>query len=302
MSVMRAYFQRFLFPGIEEIVHNSFNEIELCYPKVFNMKTMDGAFVETNGWAGTTLFSVLDENGEVPEDDFVPGLPKRYQFIEYAKEIGFSWRMVKDGKVPMWNDRISDMGFSARQTEEVIHADDWNNAFSASAPYTGPDGVALCSASHPFWRGGGLQSNIMSPAATISVPAIRQILIQFRRQFDHTGVRRINVMPVNLIHPPEEEWNVKEILKSSDRPDTANRATNVLQNVLTPVMYPYLTSAKRWFVTCDKARHKVTHWTRESFHTSEREDEKRRINYAQAFFAFGHGFHDYLGIIGANPA
>jgi len=142
----------------------------------------------------------------------------------------------------------------------------------------------------------------MTPAATISVPAIRQILIQFRRQFDHTGVRRINVVPVNLIHPPEEEWNVKEILKSSERPDTANRATNVLNNVLTPVMYPYLTSAKRYFVTCDKGRHKVKSFTREAFHTSEREDEKRRINYAQAFFACATGFSDYLGIIGANPA
>src|SRR5512143_659844 len=129
MSVMRAYFQRFLFPGIEEIIYRTFNEIELQYPKVFNMKNMDGAFVETNGWAGTTLFSVLEENAEVPEDDFVPGLPMRFQFVEYAKEIGFSWRMIKDGKVPMWNDRVSDMGYSGRQTEEVIHADRWNNAF-----------------------------------------------------------------------------------------------------------------------------------------------------------------------------
>lgn len=298
MSITRANFQRFLFPGLKEIIKNAFAEIPLCYPSIFNVKSSDSAFEEDMQWAGSLLFVRTPENVEIPEDIFVPGFPKRYQADKYTKEIGFSHEMIRDGKVPLWNDRVADMGFSARQTLEVAHADFYNGAFTTSLT---PDGLSLCNAAHPNFRQ-GTQSNIMAPVATISVPAVRQMLTQFRRQFDHTGVRRIQVMPEWLIHPPEEEWNVLEILKSAGRPDTANRADNVTRNILKPFMWPYLTDDKNWFVQADKGRMKIKSYNRETFHTREREDEKTMINFVQAIFAFSFGASDYLGLIGSNPA
>lgn len=298
MATMRAQFQRFLYPGLKEIIKNAFEELPLRYPQLFNEKTSDAAFEEDVTWAGTGLFTKIPEGIEVPEDNFLPGYPKRYQHDDFGKEIGFTHQMIRDGKVPLWNDRASDMGFSARQTLEVLHADLFNAAFTTAL---GPDGLTLCSASHPNIRQ-GTQSNLLAPAATVSVPSVRAMLTQYRRQFDHTGVRRIQVIPELLIHPPEEEFNVLEILKSAGRPDTANRADNVTRNILTPFMYEYLTDANNWFMACAKGRHKLKSYMRERFHTAEREDEKNRINYVQAFFAFSFGYSDYLGIIGSNPA
>lgn len=298
MATMRAHFQRFLYPGLKEIIKNAFDELPLEYPNHFNSKTSDSAFEEDVTWAGTGLFSKVPEGLEVPEDTFLPGFPKRYQFDDFGKEIGFSHQMIRDGKVPLWNDRASDMGFSANQTLEVLHSDLYNGAFTTSI---GPDGLALCSTVHPNIRQ-GVQSNILTPPATISVPSVRLMLTLFRRQFDHTGVRRIQMTPEDLVHPPEEEWNVLEIIKSSGRPDTANRADNVTQNIVRPRMYTFLTDPKAWFMRASMKRLKIKSYMRERFHTSEREDEKTRLNYVQAFFAFGFGFSDYLGLMGSNPA
>jgi len=77
---------------------------------------------------------------------------------DYTLSIGASHQVRRDDKSGFWRERAPDLGFSARQTKEILHADVFNSNT------TGPDGVALFASNHPNIRG-GTQSNILSPPA-----------------------------------------------------------------------------------------------------------------------------------------
>ena len=297
MATMRAQFQRTLFPGIDLSISKGFEEKEEQYSMIMNVMDSDSAFEEDMTAAGVGLFVQTPEGVQAAEDQFLPGFNKRYTHDDFTQSIGFTHQMIRDGKVSFWNERGSDLGYSCRQTIEVLVADELNQGFTN---VSGPDGKSLFATDHPNIRQ-GTQSNILDPVATIGVLSVRAALTKFRRFFDHTGVRRIRLMPEYLVHPPEEEYNVLEILKSAGRPDTANRADNVIKGALKPFTYDYLTDPKFWFVSATKSRHKLKVFFRERFHTTEFEDEKARTNWVQAMFAMSHGFSDWLGWLGSNP-
>lgn len=298
MGVMtRAQFQRELFPGIRELIFRGFKEYPEEYSQIFNVMSSDSAFEEDNSIAGVGLAVRTPENVEVSADEFSPGFPKRYQHDDYTLKIGASHQLRRDDKSGFWRERAPDLGFSFRQTKEILHADLFN---SFPGP-TGPDGVALFSTAHPNIRQ-GLQSNILSPVGTITVLNVRLALTAFRRFFDDTGVRRRMLMAKWLVHPPEEEYNVLEILKSAGRPDTANRADNVIRNALTPFTWDYLTDTNNWFVLSDKNQHKLKSFNRENFGVTEFMDEDTDIQWVKARMAFSFGFSHWIGTLASNPA
>src|SRR5258708_18021598 len=141
----------------------------------FNVMTSTSAFEEDYAMTGVGLLQRTDEETETPTDKFEPGLSIRYDHVDYTLAVGFSHQFIRDGKMNIWNDRSKDMGYSGRQTEEVLHANLFNSAFDATQPIY--DGVAFMSASHPLIRGGGsagqLQSNVLASPSTLSVTSYR---------------------------------------------------------------------------------------------------------------------------------
>ena len=301
MATLRAEFQRLFFPGLEELIFRSYREKTPQFEPIFNVKSSDAAFEEDFTAAGTGLFVRTPENTESAEDKFYPGYSIRYDHFDYLLRMGFSHQFMRDGKYNIWGDRSKDMGFSARQTREVLVADVFNNGFTAN----GYDGVPLFSASHPLIRGGGptgqVQSNVLPNVSTLSVISYRAMLTLFRKQFDETGVRRIALEPEVLVVSPDYEFDALEIVKSAGRPDTANRADNVTRQRTSVTVWDYLLNAHYWFMGVAKGQHKLKVFNREMFHVMEFEDEKARVNWIQAAFAFSYGYSQYLGWFGTNP-
>lgn len=299
MPSLRSHFQRTMFPGIKEFIFRGYQEKEMQYPGIFNEMPSDSAFEEDFQAAGVGLFTLQPESTLVEEDQFYRGYSIRYTHLDYAKRIGFSHQFIRDGKIAMWNDRSGDMGYSARQTMEILIAD-MLNAGNVTPIY---DGQPLFSAVHPLIRGGAgrTQSNILAVPATLSVVSYRAMLTMFRRFFDPTGVRRIQLNAAKLIVPPELEWDAKEIVKSRTRPDTANRADNVVENYTEVKVYDYLLQPKPWFIFADKRQVKIKVYIRERFNVSEYEREEQRMNWVQASTAFSYGVSDYIGCVGTYP-
>jgi len=301
---LRSHFQRTMFPGIREFLFRGYLEKPLEYPGIFNEMPSDSAFEEDLHATGVGLFTLQPESTTVEEDQFYRGLSIRYTHLDYGKRIGFSHQFIRDGKINMWNERSADMGYSARQTQEVLIADMLNSGNTT----VGYDGVPLYSASHPLIRGGAfggatgrVQSNLLATPATLSVVSYRAMLTMFRRFFDPTGVRRIQLNAAKLVVPPELEWDAKEIIKSSTRPDTANRADNVVQHTTEVVVYDYLLQPKPWFMFADKRNIKIKVFIREKFNVSEYEREEQRMNWVQAALAFSFGWSDYIGTVATYP-
>jgi len=291
-----------MFPGLREFIFRGFREKEEQFTTMFNTLTSDSAFEEDMIAAGVGLFRQWEELDESTEDRFVPGLSKRYDHVDYGMRMGFSEQFIRDTKVAIMNDRARDMGFSARQTKEILVADVFNSGFVTN----GYDGVPLFSASHPFTRGGGasgqVQSNLLSTAASVSSVSVRAMMTLFRLFLDETGVRRISLVPKWLWHHPAHEWDVLEILKSAGRPDTANRADNVIRNKLEPFTWDYLTAQGPWGMTSEKGDNRLKCYNRVNFRTRTFEEEKTETQWVQARFAFSFGYSHYLGTVASNAA
>lgn len=302
MANSRAEFQRLLFPGIKAVIMNSFSEKMQQYTKVTKVESSSKAFEEDFTAAGVGLFVQTPEFVPASDDQFTPGLSIRYQVNDFKLRIGFSEQAIRDMLVNLAQDRGRDLGFSARQTMEVLIADIFNNGFTTN----GYDGVPLFSASHPNTKNSSsVQSNLLGGTtptpATLSVLSLRQALSQYRRFFDETGVRRIQVDPKMLVVPPEEEWNAMEIVKSAERPDTANRATNVIRNILEVYVYDYLTDVNNWFIGPEGRYNRIKVFNRRTLAIDTYEDKDSETNWVQAAFAYSQGWSGWLGWLATNP-
>jgi hypothetical protein len=104
-----------------------------------------------------------------------------------------------------------------------------------------------------------------------------------------------------LVVPPEEEWNAMEIVKSADRPDTANRATNVVRNVLEVFVYDYLTDINNWMIGPDQKYNRLKMFNRRELTISTYTDNDSETNWVQAAFAYSQGVSGWLGWLASNP-
>lgn len=299
MADLRSRFQRLLFGGLKSWIDGGYREKPQQWSQWMREIPSTSAFEEYFRSVGIGLFNEMAEEGEYPQDQFDPELSVRFNHLKFGKKIGFPEEFIDDQKYDVAQRRGRELGFSARQTMEVLFADILNSGFTTN----GYDGVPLFSASHPLGKGGSnrVQSNILATPANLDVVSYRIMLTMFRRFVDGTGERKIQLDPMWLIAPPEEEWNADEITKSAGRPDTANRADNVTQGKTKTFVYDYLTDVNNWFISCGPRDIQIYAFIRSKFSTSTYFDEDTDVNWVKAKMRFTQGYTDYIGIVGANP-
>ena len=292
-----------MFPGVREWIGMGYRQKAVQFTEIFNVMSSDSAFEEDHQVVGHGLPQYTIEEAAIPSDRMYDGLAIRYDHKDYTLQSPFSHQFIRDGKKAFWNERGRDFGFSFNQAVEVLGADVFNNG----ATVNGYDGVPLFSANHPLGaRTGGSagqkQSNVLASAATLSVASFRDGLTQSRLFFDPTGVRRIMITQATLVVPPQLEFVANEIVKSSTRPDTANRADNVTRNAVRVVVWDYLLNAKYWFLLPEKSQHKLKFFWRERFSTKPYFDERTDTNYVKGRQAHSQGYSDYIGPLASLPS
>jgi hypothetical protein len=148
---------------------NSFSEKMQQFMKIGKVESTSKAFEEEFTSAGVGLFVQTEELQPASSDQFTPGLSIRFTVNDFKLRIGFSERAVRDMLVNLAQDRGRDLGFSARQTKEVLFADLLNNGFSTNLY----DGVPLFSTSHPNTNSHSCHSErSISPAGAHSVSSV----------------------------------------------------------------------------------------------------------------------------------
>jgi hypothetical protein len=116
-----------------------------------------------------------------------------------------------------------DLGQAMSNNIEVLMAR-FLNSGTATTYHTERDGsTALYSDSHTLLGGDTFDNKSVSADLTYS--AFWTVLVAAENQYNHRG-HRIKKRVEKLWYPPQLERKALEILKSTDRPDTANRAVN----------------------------------------------------------------------------
>jgi hypothetical protein len=242
-------FSKALWPGVNSWYGKAYDEFQVEWTSLFDKYTSRKAFEEGMGVSSFGLMQVKPEGSGISFDTEVQGFITRYTHIVYALGFIITKEMFDDDQYDVVAERRArGLAFSMRQTKEILGANVYNRAFSAS--YTGGDGVSLVSASHPNVAG-GTWSNTLSTNANLSEAALEQSCIDIAHFTNDRGLK-IQVMPKSLIIPPELMFEAERILKSNHRVGSPN---NDISAIVSMGKFPdgarvnhYLTSTTAWFL------------------------------------------------------
>ena len=256
MAMTRAAFANYFIRGLKEVFNTSYKELPSVYDRVFNVLRSDKNYEEMLGMVG---FGYLAQTGELETttlQDALEGFKTRFTHLKYALGYQLSQELIDDDMYGMVREFPSGLARSARATMEKISADVFNLGFSGGAPLA--DGQQLFSTAHPLKRG-GTGSNKAATSADLGISSLRQGVIDLRKVTDDSAIPIAGSQEINLLVSPEGEFDAAEIIKSVERPDTANRAINALAQLRrwNLIVWDYLTDADAFFLGYPKGQHKL---------------------------------------------
>jgi hypothetical protein len=256
-------------------------------------------FVNTTTIASFGRVPIKAEGADVAYDDLAQGYDKKYTADTYELAFQTSKEALDDEQEELVSDAARALGNSLTFTYNSDHADLYNNGFTST---TGsPDGAAIFSASHPL-IGGGNGSNLLGTAADLSVQSLRDLLNVIADTVDDAG-KLLHWRPSTLLVPQELSWLAKELVRSTERPDTADRAINAFRDDnLNVVVWPYLTDPDAWFLLASPDMMNIRSYWREKpnvLHDWSFESSSMKVKIRARWI---RGWSDYKGVAGTPGA
>ena len=238
-----------LWPGVIVWVGLSYKEYPPEYTKIFKKETSDKAYEEMVSLSSFGLATVKTEGGSISYDSMRQLWVTRATHVVYNLGFIVTREAITDNQYKsLAKQRSQALGFSMRQTKEIVHANLLNRAFNST--YTFGDGKELCATDHPTLAADF--RNELTTAADLSGASLEQAGIDIAAFKNNRGLA-IRVLPQALVIHPNERYNAERILKSSLEYDTANNAINVLRGEFPKgiLVNHYLTDIDAFFITTD---------------------------------------------------
>ena len=235
---------------------------------------------------------LMNDGSPVDYDEGSVLYTTRIPYNQYGLAFALTKVLVEDGDhIRMGTIYAKHLAQSMDETLETVLANHLNRAFTST--YTGGDGVALCSASHPVV--GDVQSNLLT-AAALSQTSLEQAFIAIRNAKDARG-KRIRVTPEKLVVAPSNMVQAEVLLKSVLRSGTSNNDVNFLKGSLEPIVMSRLTSSNAWFVKTDVRQGLKLLWRRKVTKATEGDFETNSVRF-KSDMRFGSGWIDWRSMWG----
>jgi len=282
-------------PVLDALIYEEYEKYPDAVPVIFNVKDSSTWGEQTTTMAGIKPALTKNEGENVAFDDALQGFDKTYQHVTYAIATSFSEELIEDDRLSMVEKTYRSLGMAVYQTRQVVALNIINNGFTD----TGPDGATLFSTSHTM-IGGHTYANRPSTDISLSVGGMRSMEVQMMRQVNHRNIN-IYLMPRVIWAPPELSQTLMELLKSVDRPDTPNRATNTFyMHNYDAMVSPYLTSVTAWGAFSDKSQHELRFYERKAPTTKSWVDDPSGDVNTRIRTRFSVGYSDFIGTWGTT--
>lgn len=247
--IMTGSFGKSLLPGVQAWFGDSYAEFPTEYTEIFKTMASGRNFEEHVGMYGLGLAAIRPEGSPTTYDTMAQTFVKRYTHDEYSLSFKISRNAIEDGLyMELAQARARALGFSMRQTKEVVGANVLNRAFNTS--YTGADGLCMINSAHLLGKGGTF-SNTLTTAADLSEIALEQALIDIAGFLNDAGLKA-NIQGRKLVIPKELTYEARRILGSDLQYDTANNSINAIKSLgMLPegvAVNHYLTDSDAWFI------------------------------------------------------
>lgn len=300
MAETRPQWVDSLDPTFRAIFHETENDFEPMYPKIFHVMSSNKAFEKDTALSGVGLLEETPELGAIQYEDATPGWEVTYVHKKFAKGRMVSEEMIEDEKFNMISKLPKSLANSKSRTKEQSAADILNYAFTAGggglSRFTGGDSQALCSTTHTNRQGTITQSNKITTA--LSQSSLQAVITAMKKRKDSKN-QIIGFMPDTLIVPTELEFTARIILETTQQTGNNNNDINPVKGALNLIVWPFLTSTTAWFVIDSKA-HELNWFNRSDkgvqgpVYDFDNEAAKWK-----AVARWSVGFSDWMGVYGS---
>ena len=290
-------------PWVTEIFFNTYEQLPELLGKVFNVKRSTKAFEDTFIVSPLGPFMLKPEGTPINYDDPVQSGRKRTVASTWALGFRVTMEMMDDDQHGIIAKMPETMSWSARHTREVQAWGRMAGAFTTSLGIPEGDGTAraLCSAGHIRLKDLGTSSNLAAPGVAFSVSGLEDAITNFRLTQDEAGMR-INLQPKQIVHHPNDEFVVMQVLDSQQEPFTADNQINTMSRMgLTSVAVPYFTDTDNWFLLADKGQHSLTFYERMNLAFGRNKDAQTRDALFDGVMRFSVTHDDWRGVYGSAP-
>ena len=283
-----------LWPGIKAWYGKNYDQYPVEWSQIFEKRDSDKAYEKVVETTGFGLASVKGEGASISYDSDLEGTVNTFTHVVYGLGYIVTEEELEDNQyTAVSRSRSKALSMSMRTTQEIIHANILNRATSGS--YTGGDGVALASASHPTLSGN--QSNLLT-GADLSESSIEDALKTIARAKNARGLQ-IAIRGQKLIVSSYDMFNAERILKSQLRVGTANNDINAIKNMgLLPegvVVNHYLTDVNAWGVQTNVQEGLLSFWRREPALQQDNDFDTSNAK-AKSTMRFAAGWADFRSL------
>ncbi len=252
MAINRAQLAKELEPGLNALFGMEYARYDNQHTEIFETESSDRAFEEEVMIVGFGNASVKGEGNAVEYDNATEGFTARYAHETVALAFSLTEEAVEDNLYDRLGSRYTKaLARSMANTKQIKAAAVLNNAFSSS--FTGGDGVALVSDSHPL-GGGGTASNRPTAYADLNETSLEDALINVSTLVDDRNLT-IALQGRKLIVPPALQFVADRLLQTPGRVGTSDNDINAIKNMgMVPegyVVNNYLTDTDAWFLKTD---------------------------------------------------
>jgi len=268
-------------------------------PQIYNIQTSSRADERNVGYGGIApdAWDNYEASGVKGRVDFDKGYTATYEHQEYVVTFEVERKLLDDDQYGIVaGERARKLGVSATQKMEIDAASVFNNAFSSS--YTGADGKALCSTTHPRNpnKSGNLVNAGTSALTKASVSETRQAMMSTE---DDAG-NILGMMPNALMVPPELEDTALEIVNSLQDPASANNAINPQAGRFTVIPWHYLSDSNNWFMMDTVWMNLSLKWYNRTPLEISVADQTATEAVYEAYMRYSYGWDDWRWVYGHN--
>ena len=303
MAISRAQLVKELEPGLNALFGLEYNRYDNEAALIFATETSDRAFEEEVMLSGFGAAAAKTEGAMVNYDDAKEAWTARYTNETIALAFAITEEAMEDNLYDRLAARYTRaLARSMAHTKQVKGAAILNNGFTTSG-YNGGDGKALMTTDHPLTNGGTFR-NELSTSADLSETALEQALIDIAAFVDERGLK-IALQAVRMVIPKENQFTAERILKSPQRPGTADNDINAIYHMgMIPQGYfvnHFLADTDAWFLITD-APNGLKHFVRAPIKTAIEGDFDTGNVRFKARERYSFGWSDPRGIFGSPGA
>jgi hypothetical protein len=275
----RSRFLNEYVPGLFTVALDSFinKRNTLKWDTLFTVKDSMKAKEEDSIRSGLGVPVRKGEGAPITNDVQIEGPKQTWVPTVYALGVRITEEAIEDnlyhlragGSADELQEIFADLGDALAENPETLAAQFFNSA-TATTYHTTRFNTAFAAATQ-YRLDGSIYSNLAT-ATDLTYSTFWAALIAAENQYDHRS-KRIQKKVKGLWHPPQLEKAATEILKSSDRPDTANRAINAYAKSgrnITDQNWAYMTDADMWLLQTE-GRGLISFWNRKTRFAREKE-------------------------------